>query len=272
MFGGASRKSITRNVSGGGGETPSRLSGGGSFFTRRSTGGGAPSRLSGGVSFFARRSTGGGPSSRLSGGGSFFTRRSTEEDSNAERDEDEQAAVEAAEDAAAEAAATADVKSQRLAAAIRNVAILSQQHVLVYTRDAEFASQVPDDDVQDFYSLDEYERERVGAMLSALYAHPQVAIRPYRAQYAPPTDARGGGGFVSGVPGHASGLEGFVADVLEDIWSRISLEFPPNPAKDVVMWHEREPEFSLQHRLPFYFSRSVQEHTVVRCIKLGRPK
>ena len=74
------------------------------------------------------------------------------------------------------------------------------------------------------------------------------------------------------MPGHATDLNDFVTDVLEDIWSRISHEFSSNPAKDMVMWHEREPEFTLQKSLPFYFSRSVQEHTVVRCIKLGRPK
>jgi hypothetical protein len=39
-----------------------------------------------------------------------------------------------------------------------------------------------------------------------------------------------------------------VEDVLGDIWGRISKEFPANPAKDVVMWHEREPEFTLQNR------------------------
>ena len=134
-----------------------------------------------------------------------------------------------------------------------------------------FASQVPDEELDEFFSSDPYERERVGAVLSALYAHPQVAVRPYHADYAPPTDP-GGGGFVSGVPGHATDLNDFAADVLEDIWSRISHEFPANPSKDIIAWHEREPEFTLQTQLPFYFSRSVQEHTIVRCVKLGRPR
>ncbi len=34
--------------------------------------------------------------------------------------------------------------------------------------------------------------------------------------------------------------------------------------KDILMWHEREPEFTLQNTLPFYFSHSLQERTVVR--------
>ena len=199
---------------------------------------------------------------------SLLSSKSSGRSSEGDEIEDAQAALEAAE---AAAAAAADSQSQRLAAALRQAALMTQQHVLVYTRDAEFAAAVPETDTHEFYSLDEYERERIGAMLSALYAHPQVAVRPYRADYAPPTEP-GGGGFVSGVPGHATDLDDFVSDVLEDIWSRISFEFPPNPAKDMVMWHEREPEFTLQNQLPFYFSRSVQENTVVRCIKLGRPK
>lgn len=237
MFGG-SRKSVSSGGSGGGGVgRVSRLS-----------------ALSGGSStksFFSSKSSGG----------------SSGDGDGGEEEDDAQAAVEAAEAAAADAE---DNQSQRLAAAMRQAALMSQQHVLVYTRDADFAAQVPDHEVQEFYSLDDYERERIGATLSALYAHPQVAIRPYRADYAPSTS--GGGGFVSGVPGHATDLNDFVTDVLEDIWSRISHEFSSNPAKDMVMWHEREPEFTLQKSLPFYFSRSVQEHTVVRCIKLGRPK
>ena len=170
-----------------------------------------------------------------------------------------------------EAEVRGETDAQNLAAALKRASIMSEQHVLAYVRDCDFASQVPDEELDEFFSSDPYERERVGAVLSALYAHPQVAVRPYHADYAPPTDP-GGGGFVSGVPGHATNLNDFAADALEDIWSRVSHEFPANPSKDIIAWHEREPEFTLQTQLPFYFSRSVQEHTIVRCVKLGRPR
>ena len=170
-----------------------------------------------------------------------------------------------------EAEVRGETDAQNLAAALKRASIMSEQHVLAYVRDCDFASQVPDEELDEFFSSDPYERERVGAVLSALYAHPQVAVRPYHADYAPPTDP-GGGGFVSGVPGHATDLNDFAADALEDIWSRVSHEFPANPSKDIIAWHEREPEFTLQTQLPFYFSRSVQEHTIVRCVKLGRPR
>ena len=190
---------------------------------------------------------------------------STEEGEARRSRENARAALEAAE-----ARATADASN--LAAALKRASRHSEQHVLAYVRDADFASRVPPEDLSEFYATADsaYERERVGSLLSALYAHPNVAVRPYAADYAPPTDP-GGGGFVSGVPSHASDLQDFVQDVLEDVWSRVDREFPARPALDLHAWHEREPEFTLQRSLPFYFSRSKQEHTIVRCVKLGRP-
>ena len=112
----------------------------------------------------------------------------------------------------------------------------------------------------------------MASFLSTLYAHPNVAVRVYDCAYAPGSDPKRSGAFVAGVPAHAAGLGAFADAVLEDVWARIAYEFAPDPVRDIVAWHERQPEFALQNALPVYFDRGVPEHTITRCVKLGRPK
>ena len=172
------------------------------------------------------------------------------------------------------AASVHEVVAERVApsAAARRAYLKTEQHVLAYARGASFFRDVPFSDLDEFLSQDPYERERVASFLSTLYAHPNVAVRVYDCVYAPGSRVPEGGAFVTGVPAHAADLDAFADSVLEDVWSRVAYEFAPNPAKDIMAWHERQPEFALQNALPVYFNRGVPEHTITRCVKLGRPK
>eukprot|EP00982_Pelagococcus_subviridis_P016475 31479-Pelagococcus_subviridis.AAC.37 len=152
---------------------------------------------------------------------------------------------------------------------LREVNCVSPQHVLAYLRDSHFMQQLPDDVRKEYYSVSTLERRRVGAMLSVLYAHPYVAIRQFQADYAPSADSKTMRRFICGVPRHTTNLGRFASDVLDDIWSRITHEFPLSPSEFTLKEHE--PEFSLQQQLPFYFNRGIYEYTLMRCIKLGRP-
>ena len=147
--------------------------------------------------------------------------------------------------------------------------VQSEQHTLVYFRDSSFITQILKDDVDNFYSSDAYERERVGSLLSALYAHPFVSIRPYHANYAPPIGPDRSG-LLRVMPGYAVDLDNFAADVLEDLWSRIALEFSQDPSKIVQAYHKKEVEHAFELKNQFYFPRT-SEHTVMKYIKLGRP-
>ena len=171
--------------------------------------------------------------------------------------------------------AVAERAAPSLGAAGRRASLQTEQHVLAYARGGAFYQKLAATDpeeLDEFLSQDPYERERVASFLSTMYAHPNVAVRVYDCAYAPGSRGPGGGAFVTGVPAHAADLAAFADAALEDIWSRISYEFAPNPAKDIVAWHERQPEFALQNALPVYFNRGVPEHTITRCVKLGRPK
>ena len=172
----------------------------------------------------------------------------------------------------ARADAVAISRAAPSSAAARRAALKTEQHVLAYARGASFFQDVPFSDMDEFLATDPYERERVASFLSTLYAHPNVSVRVYDCVYAPGSKVPGGGAFVTGVPAHAADLDAFAESVLEDVWSRVSYEFAPNPVKDIVAWHERQPEFALQNALPVYFNRGVPEHTITRCVKLGRPK
>jgi len=157
-------------------------------------------------------------------------------------------------------------------AAARRASLQTEQHVLAYARGASFFENVPPRDADEFLSSDPYERERVASFLSTLYAHPNVSVRVYDCAYAPGSNPERSGAFVAGVPAHAAGLGAFADAALEDVWARVAYEFAPDPARDIVAWHERQPEFALQNALPVYFNRGVPEHTITRCVKLGRPK
>lgn len=162
-----------------------------------------------------------------------------------------------------------DVDSVRQRVAAKRALLQTEQHVLAYVRRAGFSESIPGGEYETFFSEDPFERERCASFLSTMYAHPNVSVVPYDCVFAKGTEP--GKGFVSGVPAHAADLQKFSEKVLDDIWARISYEFPSEPSKDITTWHERQPEFALNAQLPFYFNRGTTEHTVVRCVKLGRP-
>tara|TARA_B110000003_G_scaffold227573_1_gene228893 strand:+ start:2582 stop:8218 length:5637 start_codon:yes stop_codon:yes gene_type:complete len=143
-----------------------------------------------------------------------------------------------------------------------------QQHVLAYVRGENFACQVSGNDIKQFSGADPYEKERIGSLLSTMYAHPSVAIRPYLAKYEPSND---GNGLPKRISGHAINLNGFATEILEDIWSVIGHEFGYDVREHSIALREQQSEHSLAAAPPF-FSRSVHEHSVLNCIKLGRPR
>ena len=146
----------------------------------------------------------------------------------------------------------------------RNSGSQNPQHVLSYVNTASFSRHHSITG-----SKTNHDRTRCATVISTLYAHPNASVHPYCTELPPGNtfDAEGEDVFA-----RTSFLEELVSRVLEDVWLRVSREFPPNPSDDVFMWLEQEPEFSLRGQLPFYLSRLSQERSVLRCIKLGRPK
>lgn len=154
---------------------------------------------------------------------------------------------------------------------------LRHQHVLAYFPNKLFYERVraqKDTEYEEYLtSADNVHQERVGALVSTLYAHVDVSVSQYNARFVAPlhlSDEKNI--FKIRQPPRAEGLLEFRSTVLRDVWTRIDLEFRAEPLKDKA--HSMaaiEPELSLGERLPFYFHRPTQEKMLIKAIKTGQP-
>lgn len=153
---------------------------------------------------------------------------------------------------------------------------LRHQHVLAYFPSKLFYERVraqKDLEYQEYLvSTDNVHQERVGALISALYAHSDVSVSQYNARFVAPLHMLDEKNiFKIRQPPRAEGLLEFRSTLLRDVWTRIDHEFQPEPLKDTVHLSVAiEPELSLGERLPFYFHRSMQEKALIKAIKTGR--
>ena len=138
------------------------------------------------------------------------------------------------------------------------------KHTLVFSRKRAFYESLPARAKDFFWTDDPVHRERLAALHALLYAHPQVQVKFYDAEYYSAVEGSR--------PAHyVRGLDGFAAAVEEDLWERIKLEFPPRPEHRVCEL-EQEPEWRLKTERRYHYIRPQYEKTLVQRIKLGKPK
>ena len=123
-------------------------------------------------------------------------------------------------------------------------------------------------------STDPVHKERIGALLSTLYAHPDVSVSQYLARFHPPlqlTDDKQLFPHSTAAPDHSVWPD-FEYTVLQDVWARIEAEFAPDVAKDTALLRTcTDPELSLGEKLPFYFHHHAVEKGLVKSLKIGQP-
>ena len=154
---------------------------------------------------------------------------------------------------------------------------LRVQHVMAYHPKRRFyeklrATKDPDF-VSHLVSADLVQKERLGSLLSTLYAHAGTSITEYSALFAPPVKEHAEGNFTNVQrPPRSTGLAEFADTLLKDLWSRISIEFPTEEQLDeTIRLVNVEPELSLSEKLPFYAHRAMEEKILLKAIKTGRP-
>ena len=122
-------------------------------------------------------------------------------------------------------------------------------------------------------STDPVHKERIGALFSTLYAHPDVSMSQYLARLDPPlqlTDEKNF--FHIRLPPRTTHLADFEYTVLQDVWARIEAEFAPDVAKDMTLLQTcTDPELSLGEKLPFYFHHHAVEKGLIKSLKIGQP-
>lgn len=154
---------------------------------------------------------------------------------------------------------------------------LRSQHILAYFPSKLFYERLraqKDAEYVDYLtSTDPAHRERIGSLLSTLYAHTDVCVSQYSARFTPPMNFADENNLfnVKPIP-QTSGLDEFQSTLLQDVWTRLDLEFPAEPLRDAIAQKTAiEPELSIGERLPFYYHRASQEKALIKAIKTGRP-
>ena len=139
--------------------------------------------------------------------------------------------------------------------------------LLVYLRDEHFYGGLPEDALPRFVSPAPEARERLAALYLALYGLPLCQVRRYPCQY-----------FEGPLPHPGTqnydcvrGLERFGDLVRADISAQLQVEFPA-AEEDVITEAECQPEFTMREERAFHYVRSQYEKTLLRCVKLGKPK
>ena len=139
--------------------------------------------------------------------------------------------------------------------------------LLVYLREDRFYQSLPEDALQRFCSAAPAARERLAALYIALFGLPLCQIRRYPCQYSEGPMPHPGTQNYDCV----RSLERFGDVVRADVAAQLRTEFPP-AEEDIIVEVECQPEFRMREERAFHYVRSNYEKTILRCVKLGKPK
>jgi len=169
------------------------------------------------------------------------------------------------------------VELKRMIEAREHAEDLRSQHVLAYAPNLmlyEKIEKLKDEQVLEFMvSQDPYLRERIGSLVSTIYAHPEANLTFYSCRLLPPVSAISVENVtkITQLP-RTTVLAEFENTIFEDILSRINEEFKSNDVEDkILQMSDCEPELSLNERLPFYAHRAAEEKVLMKAMKTGQP-
>ena len=158
-----------------------------------------------------------------------------------------------------------------------HVDMLRNQHILAYFPKKMFYEQLAaaksEQHLNHLTSSDPLHKERIGSMLSTLYAHKDVSLSSYTARFYTQSQCVEANNMLQVLlPPQTSGLAEFEHTLFHDLLSTLDGEFPSDPYKDdVVVKASHGPELALAQNLPFYFHRDYQEKGLIKALKTGLP-
>ena len=158
-----------------------------------------------------------------------------------------------------------------------HVDMLRNQHILAYFPKKMFYEQLAaaksEQHLNHLTSSDPLHKERIGSMLSTLYAHKDVSLSSYTARFYTQSQCVEANNMLQVLlPPQTSGLAEFEHTLFHDLLSTLDGEFPSDPYKDdVVVKASHGPELALAENLPFYFHRDYQEKGLIKALKTGLP-
>lgn len=155
--------------------------------------------------------------------------------------------------------------------------MLRSQHVSAYFPKKLFYEQLAaaksEQHLNHLTSSDPLHKERIGSMLSTLYAHRDVSINSYAARFDTRMQrAEAHNMLQARLPPQTGGLDEFEHSLFHHLFSILDAEFPSDPYKDSAMVKASHgPELALAENLPFYFRRDHQEKGLIKALKTGLP-
>lgn len=170
-----------------------------------------------------------------------------------------------------------NAERKRIVEAREHAELLRTQHILAYAPKQSVYEKLQKwkdtDSLEFMVSQDPLLQERVGSLVSTLYAHPEVNLTFYNAQLLPPVTVGATENVTKiALPPRTTCLAEFEDTIFGDILSRIEAEFKPDDIQDsIVKAADVEPEISLSERLPFYAHRAMEERVLTKTMKTGQP-